>query len=164
MDKPRPTKKQNLLSLSLWLVFDSGSCVRVPVSKWISLVHTCAFGYPSPCSRFRIRHCGQIHIRGGKNGISSNVRHEPSLFLQQHKRFDSPKSTNNVLRGVIPYVCFSPRHGHCVCLETFHSFVVAVLLVVSRVLHAPASHQVSCRLSSIARRIISSSSSSSSLG
>ena len=160
----RPTKKQNLVSLSLWLVFDSGSCVRVPVSGWISLVHTCMFRYPSPRSRFRIRHCGQVHIRRGKNGISSNVRHGPSLFRQQHKMMDSPKSTNNVLCGVTPYVTFSLQHGHCVCLETFHSFVVAVLLVVGRVLHAPAPHQVSCRLSSIARRIISSSSSSSSLG
>ena len=158
---PRPTKKQNLVSLSLWLVFDSGSCVRVPVSKWISPVHTCVFGHPSPRSPFRIHHRGQVHIRGGQNGISSTVRHGPSLFRQQHKMMDSPKSTNKVLRGVIPYVCFSPRHGHCICIGTFHSFVVAVLLVVSRVLHAPASHQVSCRLSSIARRIIASSSSSS---
>ena len=161
---PLPTKKQNLVSLSLWLVFDSGSCVRVPVSKWISLVHTCVFGCPSPRSPFRTHHRGQVHIRGGKSGISATVQHGPSLSLQQNKMMHSPKSTNNVLRGVIPYVCFSPRHGHCVCLETFHSFVVAVLLVVSRVLHAPASHQVSCRLSSITRRIISSSSSSSSLG
>ena len=97
---PRPTKKQNLVSLSLWLVFDSGSCVRVPVSKWISPVHTCVFGHPSPRSPFRIHHRGQVHIRGGKNGISSTVRHEPSLFLQQHKMVDSPKSTNNFLRGV----------------------------------------------------------------
>ena len=97
---PRPTKKQNLVSISLWLVFDSGSCVRVPVSGWISLVHTCMFGYPSPRSRFRIRHCGQVHIRRGKNGISSNVRHGPSLFRQHHKMMDSPKSTNNFLRGV----------------------------------------------------------------